>query len=252
MALEDRKQWLETRRSRPGVQVEGANGPARGNRFGEAVVQPIMGSKMYGLLEEGSYFIAQNATPQTAIAGHAAPVVADLYTKPYVHLRNNNTTANGTRMYLDFICLEVTAAGAGATNATWAAELDSGASRYSSGTVVTLSAIVPNLQSSDTSNAQIYIGPTVASAATASAREIGHGNLRTVVPVVGDRYLWDFGNTDKNLGSMIVGGTAVANIVVPMPPVILGPTDQFLLHLMGVSQSGAHSYEVRMGWWERP
>jgi len=38
---------------------------------------------------------------------------------------------------------------------------------------------------------------------------------------------------------------------VPLPPVILGPTDQFALHLYAPSQNAAGVYKVFMGWWER-
>mgnify|MGYP001584561631 CR=1 FL=1 len=250
MALEDRKNWNEISRVKPGKISDAVNGAQRAGSYGEPYVQAVIGSKLHALADEGSYFLAANATPGTGIAGHAAPVLADLYTKSFVLMRNTAAASAGTRIYLDFIELQVTAAGAGATNASWAAELDTGATRLTSGGTA-ITAVNPNMQSNAATIAALNAGANVTAAATSAAREIGSGVLRTVVPVVGDRYVWTFGTCETPLAGMIVGGTAIANIAIPMPPVVLGPTDMFLLHLMGVSQSGAHSYEIRAGWWER-
>jgi AraC-like DNA-binding protein len=45
--------------------------PARSSRYGELVTQALAGSKMYAAADEGSYFVATNPTPGTAIAGIA-------------------------------------------------------------------------------------------------------------------------------------------------------------------------------------
>lgn len=249
MSLDDFKHWGEVHRDLPSKVANASNGPARFSNRGELGVQQFT-KGLYALADEGSYFTCSNATPMTAIAGHAASVVADLYTKPYLHIRNDASSSTDTRIYLDFIALQMTVVNTGATATSWAAEMDTGATRRT-GAGTALTSVNVAGPESRTSASTIYFGAVTASAATGNARELGAGSLREVIGVVGDIYLWDFGAGLKPQTNMVLAGTTQANITVPMPPVILGPTDQFLLHLFGPSHSGADSYQVRLGYWER-
>ena len=52
----------------------------RNSWYGDRYVKSL-GNSDWVLADEGSYFVATNATLATGIAGHAAPVVADTDTK---------------------------------------------------------------------------------------------------------------------------------------------------------------------------
>ena len=245
---EDFRPLGTTGRALPSGYTDGVQVPVRLGRYGEQAVVP-MGSFRQMLADEGSYFFAQNATidAATTLAGHAAPVLADLYTKPFLFMRHGGGLSSLTRVYLDFIHIQVITAGANGTSDNWAAECDTGASRNSSaGTALTK--VNPNMQSAAASVCTIVGGAPVAAAATASQRLMGHGVFRPAIAVTGDKYTFRFGQDPVEVG---VVATATSHHVVPMPPVVLGPTDQFLLHLYAPSQTAAGVYKVSMGWWER-
>jgi hypothetical protein len=88
----------------------------------------------------------------------------------------------------------------------------------------------------------------VASAASTSARLLGGGVWKISIPVVGDTYTACFGNLQFPMGSSIA---TIANNAYNHPPVVIGPQQCFLFYLWLPSQSGATSYEIEMGWWER-
>jgi hypothetical protein len=217
----------------------------RTNGYGDQLVVPIM-EKMYPLADEGSYFVALNPTPGTGIAGHAAPTTFD-NTKPFILIKNVDAFG-GKRMYLDYIKLVVTAAGtAGNTNfATH--QLDGGAGYTSGGSQLTT--VSPNIDMAPSSIALIYAGAAVATAGT-SPRTIASQNVRTVIPVVGDTYVFTFANQLPAFVGLPIEGTLICERAIHVPPVVIGPNEWYKLVLWRASQSAAASYEVEMGWWER-
>lgn len=241
-------------RSLPTAGTQGEMQILRTSRYGEALnrnVDPRV------LSDEGSYFIAHNATndASTTLAGHAAPVLADAdatMTKPFIFVR---CPASATkRVYMHFIELDVVTAGANGTTDNWAAQLDTGTTRYSSGGTA-LTIVNPNMQSTDTSmfsgqSNHLLGGDVVSGAEGASVRHLGHGQIRAAIHIAGDRYMYQFGANDPSAGANVVA-TAASRHVINLPPVILGATDQFLLAFYAPSQSAAAVYKVRMGWWER-
>lgn len=244
-------------RSLPAPVNQGEYSPFRVSRYGEAIVRPL---DRFALADEGSYFVAHNAINDATatLAGHAAPVLADAddtMTKPFVFIR---VPAGVTkRVYLDFIEIEVVTAGATATQACWATELDTGATRRSSGGSE-LTIANPNMQSSDTSvfSGQLLHllgGPVVSAAESASVRYLGHGTLRPSIEIAGDIKMFVFGAPPEVVGTQAgQAAAAIRTSVVGCPPVILGATDQFLLALHGqASQNAAGVYKLRMGWFER-
>src|SRR3990167_6026954 len=82
--------------------------PSRTNAYLEAFTTPLGAGKMLGYADEGSYFVTYNVTDGTGIAGHAAPVQADLSTKHLLHVFNASTTK---RLYPDFVRIRMTAIG---------------------------------------------------------------------------------------------------------------------------------------------
>ena len=221
--------------------------PQRGTRYGELMTRPL---DRLALAEEGSYFTAHNATNDaaTTLAGHVAPVLVDAdatMTKPFIFLR---VPAGATkRIYLDYIELECVVIGASGTEDNWAEQLDTGATRYSSGGTA-LTIVNPNMQSAETSilavTNHLLGGDVVSGAESASVRHSGHGQMSDTIMVAGDRYLFTYGH-QPSLGT-------TDRHVITRPPIVLGATDQYLLALYAPSQAAtAAVYKVRMGWAER-
>jgi hypothetical protein len=244
-------QWGQVSRNiLPGPFNDASYAPVRLGRYGEQHVQAQLGSKLYPLADEGSYFIARNPTAGTGIADAAAQTsLSD--TAPVLFLHNNAGLGSGKRVCLDFIRLEVTAAGTAGTNLRAAIKLDQGSSRYTSGGTG-LTIVNPNMDSGNVSLVdQLFFGALTAAAATAQARQVWQCLCRTVIPVVGDVYLFTFGAPQQPSSGMVLEGTAQLERVIACPPIEIGPQQQLTFHEWSASQSAAKSFEITMGWWER-
>lgn len=242
--------WTRDSRALPQpVSGDGEYGAVRGTRYGEVYTQGIVGSKLTALADEGSYFVATNATPGTALAGIAAADGLDDL-EALIFLRHG--TSSNKRVYLDYILLQVAAAGTNGTNFAFAMKGDKGNSRFASGGTA-ITPVNTNMGQTDASGIDLLrVGAVVATAATSEARLLNHGLLRTVIKVVGDKYLFKFGDSSPGVVSGIaLEGTTQANINVPCPPVVLSPGDTFLFHEFAASQSVAAQYQFSMGFWVR-
>jgi hypothetical protein len=247
MSIEDRKLWVETHRDLPGTaSPEGASVPVRGSKRGELYVAAMHAGKTQCLADEGTYFVANNPTVGTGVAGiAAADGFDDLET--LVFLRNTEPNANGKRIYLDYIRLQPTAAGTNGTNFSFAMKMDRGNSRFTSGG----SAITPtntNMDSAVASIATCQFGAIITTAATADARLVNSGLLRTSIKVVGDLYVFQFGATTHSVGTQ---AATITNFVTLCPPVVIGPGQMFLFHEFAASQTVGASYTFQVAWWER-
>lgn len=236
---------MPVQRALPNRKADGntfTEGP-RSSQYGEAYVQPF-GPRIAA--DEGTYFIARNPTPGTGVAGHAAPVTHDTQ-KPFILIKN--ISAN-ERVYLDFIKLLVTAAGTGGTLNYATHSVDQSRTHSSGGSDLTV--VRTNLAESNNSPFAIAkLGAVVPGEAnTSAARIIAHQRVRTVIPVVGDEVLFNFGGEIVGAG-MPLEGTTELQRVIRCPPVILQPGDSYHLVLWRASQSGAASYEVEIGGWYR-
>ncbi len=238
-------------RGLPGKFPNFTSAGVRGSQYGELVGVEV-GQARHTLSDQATYFIAHNATndASTTLAGHADPELADAdatMTKPFIHMLVS--AASTKRIYLDYIEIDVVTAPTTAAKDNWAAQLDSGATRITSGgTALTL--VNPNMQSTATSDMTIKAGAPVTGAESPLARHLGHGQLRDGVVIAGDRYEFRFGAAPTS-GDNIVSGAASRHWIT-MPPVILGPTDQFLLALYSADDATAAAgvYKVRCAWWE--
>lgn len=225
--------------------------PARAGSRGEAFTLPLGGAKQHGYADEGSYFSTYNVTDGTGIAGHAAPVQADLSTKPLLHIFNGNA-AGGRNIIIDFVRIRMTAIGAGATTTDFTTWVDNAGatSKTSGGTVAT--SVNARGDQPFTTGAVVTFGAVVASA-PASEKRLDHQRVRSVVAVVEDQYVFDFGGASYGppTGGITMAGTAVVGLYVKMVPVVVPPLGNFKLVQWGASQSGAHSFEYTVGWIER-
>lgn len=244
--------WGLASRALPSRTNDNAYAPMRVTNYGEPIVRPL---DRHVLAAEGSYFVFHNNTndASTTLAGHPAPVLADAdatMTKPLIFMRNAAASTSTKLFYLDYIEIEVVTAGANGTAANWAAQLDTGSTRYSSGTVETATVVNPNMQSTATGTDLVtFLGPVVVSAESSSARHLGHGQLRPSIEIAGDKKLFVFGRDPAAITA--TAATAVREQIVNLPPVCLGPTDQFLLALYAPSQSVAGVYKVRGAYYYR-
>lgn len=206
---------------------------------------------------DGAYFISQNPAidAATTIAGHPAPVLADLYTKPFLVVSGNDLANQKKCARLHYIQLTVITPGATGTSDNWAAEIDSGA-RFSSGSITRLTTANPNQRGTDPlRDANTYVidcGPYVATAPSVAQRKMGHGVFRPSIAIAGDKYTFVFNqNAMSTITESTVVATAITHHIIPMPPVVLGPNDKFLLHLYAPAQSAAAVYKVAVGHTER-
>jgi hypothetical protein len=242
---------LIARRGLPGKFPNNTSGGVRGSQFGELVTLEG-GSARHNLADQATYFIAHNATndASTTLAGHADPELADAdatMTKPFIHMRVDPSSIK--RIYLDYLEIEVVTAPTTAARDNWAAQLDSGATRVTSGGTA-LTKINPNMQSTATSDLTILGGAVVTGAESPVARHLGHGQTRGAIVIAGDRYHFRFGGAPSS-GDNVVASAASRHLI-NMPPVILGAADQFLLALYSADDATAAAgvYKVRAAWWE--
>lgn len=221
--------------------------PTRTGTYGEAYAVPL-GAKQTFFADEGSYYLVNTTTPGTGVAGHAAPVAADLSTKPCIQIYNGGTK----NLTIDFIKVRFTAIGAGSSTTDFDSWYDqAGATRYASGGT----AMTPVNSRSDlygsASSAVVYFGAVVTGAAV-QAKRVGHSRVRSVVAVVEDQYLFTFGAAAQTPNAGLpTTGTNQLVAVVPMAPIVIAPGGNFLFVKWGVSQSGADSYDMEIGYWER-
>ena len=232
-------------RALPTPVADGLSVDARFGRYGESLNIPLL-TPLHGVSDEGSYYVLTNPTPGTGIATLAAPT-AWVATSPYILVKNNDV-AGGRRVYFHYIKLICTNAGTGGASLHYDVYVDS-TNRYTSGNgLATTSPINVNMDSSNSSVTQCYAGPLVATAASASVRRLGGGVFKTGIPVVGDTYALYFGCDSVAVGSAVA---TINNVAFNHPPVIIGPQSCMLFYLWLPSQSGATSYEIEMGMWER-
>lgn len=221
--------------------------PSRTGPYGEAYAINV-GAGLSVYADEGSYFVANNATLATGIAGHAAPVVADTDTKALFFLYN--PVGSGKNIILDYLFLEVTAAGTAGTINYTTIYVDNGnaTARSSGGTAIT----PVNVKSAATSIAatSCYFGAVVT--AMSSSRKVGQQIVREVIPVVQDTILMKFGGPNAGFrAALTTAGTATAHVVQHFAPIVLAPGMNLNIAQIRPSQSAAASYQFSAGWSER-
>jgi hypothetical protein len=231
----------------PSVSAEGTYAPIRVSRHGEMFSRALTGSKLTNLAGEGSYFVATNATLGTALSGTAAPTAFSA-TVALLALFNSAATT-GKSIHVDYLRLYPKAAGTNGTNFSYAMSVDR-TNRYSSGGTA-ITPVNANINSDVVSAATIYAGAITAAAAGASVRRFSHGQLRSVIKVIGDVYEFRFGDSSAASQGMPLEGTLQANIVTRCAPLVIPPGCSWLFHELAASQSVAATFELELGYWER-
>jgi len=222
-----------------------AGTPSRTGSYGEAYVASL-GADHGFFAQEGSMYIVQTTTPGTGIAGHAAPVQADLSTKPVLHLFNGGTLDIIPR----WIKIRITTAGAGGTDTNLETWLETGAgasSRASAGTLVSPAINCLGGSSVPTSGAVVYIGAVVST--LTSAKRVGHVKVRSTIEIVEDTYTIVYGAPNGTLMGPVVA--TLNNYAVTMAACCVPPGSNFQVHHWGASHSGASSYDIQLCYTER-
>lgn len=224
--------------------------PQRGSRYGDTVMAPVF-NKANGIADDGSYFIATNPTPGTGITT-TSNVTTFADTTPYLALTNTASPYNAStsrRVYLDYLRLQCTVAGTGGTSLRFAIKCDVITTRATGGTVLRPQNV--NQDSGNVSQCRVVAGTLVGTAASSGARLYSAGLLRSVIPVVGDTYVINFGGHDPKPGALAINGTNVSNVVYNVAPVCVGPGQCVLIHLWLAGQTVGSAYEVELGYVER-
>jgi hypothetical protein len=255
MSTYDNKLLLETRQTLPSKVAESVQAFSRAaDPYGAQASRDVDEPRQN--CDEGSYFIQTTLTPGTGIIAHASLTAYDA-TKPTLLVKNNNA-AGGKRLYLDYIRLLESVAGAAATSFRYRMHADS-VERYGSGGTAlgaaassVKAATNPNMDSSASSAAQVYFGAVTANAAGSGERLLSNGVLRQGLGVAGDQFTFLFGGGKQMGASMLTPLTTVMqDKFIPVHPVVLGPGQSFLLHIFGAALTTAVTFELEMGYVER-
>lgn len=191
-------------------------------------------------------FSAVNATPGTGIA--QAVEATFVATKALVSLRNGGTSGIVRPKFIRLIC---TVAPASGTDCQGVIALDSGVTRVSSGGTA-ITGKNRDMSSAVATAASFKVGALVTAAMTANGRYVDRFQAGSVIPVVGDSLVIVFGeDSGIKAGSGTVAGTTARQIVIPVGPVALGPSNEMLIHMWYASNaSTAAQYEVDACWEE--
>lgn len=220
--------------------------PSRTGKYSEAAILPY-GTGRMGMADEGSYFVAQNATVGTQLTGHVAPAIADTNTKSIIHFFNGGTND----IYLDYLTLTTVVANASATAVDFLAWTDNKGTTglTSGGTAITS---ISNTRSNNTSTSGMTL--TAGACVTAPVTNIHRVLQRTVKPYIGvalDSYSFVWGNGAwAPTGYALI--TAVTNTLTSCAPVVIGPGGNFYFVQTGPSgATTAMTFEFELGYWER-
>lgn len=239
-------------RTRPDANPEYTEEQIRMTRYGEVQVSSLIPTS-HPVADEGSYFIASSPTPGTGLAFAITTAASDTAGN-FLAIKNNDGVSdspNNKRLYLSYIKLICTVAPATATAGQFKMNCDGFLTqRYTSGGTQ-LVPVNSNMDISTVSLAQVYAGALTTVALTSSARQVGRGVVRSVIPVANDEYIFHFGSVDFEANQSLATATAIRESI-PCPPVILGPQQTFTLGLwFPGNATTAASFEVECGWWER-
>lgn len=240
---------IEVDRQIPDAESDSTDKSLRGGRYGEAYVAPLP-SLTHWYSDEGSYQIATTPTPGTSVAFAVNASVSETAGN-FLYLKNNDTQGNtrAKRVYLHHVRLITTAVPAAGLSGQFFFKVDN-KDRYSSGGT-TLGIVNANIDGGVGTVAQVTVGAITTTAPSPSARLLSRGVLRSAIPVANDEFLFKFGTCEMGDSSSL-GGIVAQRIVIPCPPIILGPQSNLCMQLWFPSNAVTPaSFEVEMGWWER-
>jgi hypothetical protein len=210
------------------------------------------------LADEGSIFVATNATPGTAVATTTSVVddgtgaTTHAQQKPVMTVRNDNAAATGVCIYLRSLKMTISQVPTSATAWKYAMRLSPNGSAKitTTGTVVT--PVNPNSFSSAGSKAYINFGTitTTDSSSDTGQRLVANGQVTGAIPVANDEWLFTFGDSQRSIDS-IGTQTLVKRLTIPAPGIVIAPGWIWTLEMWGASNAAAPSWEFEMIYAER-
>jgi hypothetical protein len=220
-----------------------ASVPSRAGQDLSAYVLPL-GNSNWVFGDEGTYYVATNATVGTGIAGHAAPVVADTDTKALLHV------FNGTQYNLipDYLFLQYTVIGSGGTIQYNVGYIDNKGSTAltSGGTTITPACTKSSGASAPITGAVVTFGACVT--AMSSSVKVFNQVGREVIPVVQDTKVIKFGGPNGGFHSALTSaGTATEHMILHTAPFCIAPGGNLNIAEIRASQSSANSYCFEFG-----
>jgi hypothetical protein len=212
----------------------------------------------YGLADEGSFFIATNATPGTAIAtttsvvDDATGATTHAQQKPVMLIQNQNSVSQGYNIYLMYLKMFIVQIPTSATVWRYAMRLDPLSTKITTpGTVITPQN--PNGASSTLSRAYINFGAITTTDSTSSPQQrlVANGSVSQAIPVANDEWFFNFGATFASIDSSITSANS-KRMSFPVPPIVIPPGWTWTLEMWGASNAAAPSWEFELGYAERP
>lgn len=187
-------------------------------------------------------YTAVNATAGTAIA--QAVSASFSATAALLTMRNTENVLVRPRQ-IRLICNTVPASG---TNMFAAITIDDIA-RYSSGGTAITPKCANMAETRTSSVGSLYFGAVVLAAAGTNVRTVGRAQVRSVIPIVGDSFVFKFGNDALAVGATPVNGTAPSIVPHNFAEVILGSGHAMNLHVWYASNAVTPAqYEFEMIW----
>lgn len=210
------------------------------------------GAKMARYADAGVYFTATNPTAGTGVISGVVTSLAD--TTPLLLIKNNNASASGIKIELDYLKLQVTVVGIGHTAPHFAIKKDysQSTSRYTSGgsTITPQPVGRTSTGAIPTSAAQIYFG-AITAAAAGDARLLSSIRAKGAIEVVLDTWVLDFGGSvPQPQGGLVDNSTTISHDILNMPPVEIDPQEWAAIHWFGASLSTGTTFAFTLGYIE--
>lgn len=226
----------------------------RGDGFG-GLMATLVGSPRHALSGEGSYNVATNPTPGTAVVyGSGGTQTSFSSTVGFVVYKNNAQSGvpQPLQMYLDYLRILVSGTvPAAATSTQFAITIDTG-NRAPTANNTLVTPVNLNFRSGRGPAGQVWIpnAGTITVPAAVNSRLVARGSLRQAISVTLDEYILRFGAQDGS--PAVAGGTGVGRYASDAPPVVLGPQEFCIVHLWQPSATTSGlSVEIETGWYER-
>lgn len=248
------------RRALPSPNADAGEVYARMGRFQEAYVLNPLPQRLVAA-DEGSYFIAQNPTPGTAIQLNAN-ITSFADTNGLFLFKNTQSasTASAKRIYLDYIKLIVAGTAPTATVSMHFA-FKRGTTDRTPSSSSAYTTLTPINACSEYGNTSICTPLSFANAAAmtliasgSSEKFTGRATIPTGLGVTGDEYMVKFGGEPvaSGRGGAAVRATDPGQIFTYAPPQIIEPAEFLAVHMWWLTAaSTAASFEFEVGWWER-
>ncbi len=216
-----------------------------------STTNPVVASMAGGrdtLPADLGYYFGALGVPGTGIVAPAS-VTAFTETTPLFVVYNPSATVS---IYPAYLRLRLSAAGTGASAATYFTNtLDTGNRLTSGGTTLTKANL--NMASQNTSVAVCTFGAVTATAATAGRRIVGNSQIRSLATgVIHDTIAVNWGGASQTLTSALINNTTThSDTVVTWAPVVISPGCSMVLVEWGASAANAKSYEVEFAYVEK-